>query len=572
MRAITLCNVTGLSVLALCAPAPAGGVESFWIPAHYGSFHDPANWNGPLPDETVTAIFDVMPPPGGYNLIYFDFSVVTDRLIVRHSSLLLRLFENGDFGWKGLVVESAGALPTAPSIVLGDAAGQSAGIRVDAGTLRGEMIVLGLAPGSSGTIDFRDSFGLRPSLITESHLHVGHGGQGVLTIADGATVDNGAATLGVLAGSSGEVVLTDPDSFWQVAAALKIGDRGQGSVTVSGTADLVSGPALIGHQAGSFGEVTIEGAGTTWTIHGPLDVGFLGEGTFTVSGGAFVVTDSFAAIGTLPDPAGSGGDGMVIVSGPASTWFVGGNLHASLLAQGTLHVLDGGAVLSAGGFVGATGEAVVRGAGSVWSCNGALDVQASLVVAEGGLVSASAMSLDGVAQGDGTLIGAVTNHGTLRPGDPVGTLSIDGDLTLHDAGDVEVELSPGASDSMVVTGQAVLGGGLIVTLADGFQLFPGDCFPVISASKLSGDFDSMTLPLLPAPFVWQVNRGGDRLSLLVGPYGGDLDGDGTVGITDLLSLLADWGPCAASCPADLSGDGAVDSIDLLLLLHGWGPC
>ncbi|MCH7799889.1 MAG: hypothetical protein IID28_15835, partial [Planctomycetes bacterium] len=55
---------------------------------------------------------------------------------------------------------------------------------------------------------------------------------------------------------------------------------------------------------------------------------------------------------------------------------------------------------------------------------------------------------------------------------------------------------------------------------------------------------------------------------------GDLDGDGLVGITDFLALLAAWGPCAApcppSCPADLDGDCAVGITDFLTLLANWG--
>ncbi len=49
---------------------------------------------------------------------------------------------------------------------------------------------------------------------------------------------------------------------------------------------------------------------------------------------------------------------------------------------------------------------------------------------------------------------------------------------------------------------------------------------------------------------------------------GDLDGDGQVGIADLLALLAAWGPCAG-CAADLDGDGAVGITDLLLVLANW---
>ena len=55
---------------------------------------------------------------------------------------------------------------------------------------------------------------------------------------------------------------------------------------------------------------------------------------------------------------------------------------------------------------------------------------------------------------------------------------------------------------------------------------------------------------------------------------GDLDGDGTVGITDLLILLGSWGACAdcdtpAACPADLDGDCTVGILDLLTLLANW---
>ncbi len=51
----------------------------------------------------------------------------------------------------------------------------------------------------------------------------------------------------------------------------------------------------------------------------------------------------------------------------------------------------------------------------------------------------------------------------------------------------------------------------------------------------------------------------------------DLDGDGSVGIVDFLSLLSAWGPNAGH-PADLDGDGAVGIVDFLTLLAAWGPC
>jgi hypothetical protein len=53
----------------------------------------------------------------------------------------------------------------------------------------------------------------------------------------------------------------------------------------------------------------------------------------------------------------------------------------------------------------------------------------------------------------------------------------------------------------------------------------------------------------------------------------DLDMDGVVGITDLLTLLAAWGPCPdppLECPADLDDSGDVGIDDFLDLLAAWG--
>ncbi|NNM26874.1 MAG: hypothetical protein HKO59_12970 [Phycisphaerales bacterium] len=51
----------------------------------------------------------------------------------------------------------------------------------------------------------------------------------------------------------------------------------------------------------------------------------------------------------------------------------------------------------------------------------------------------------------------------------------------------------------------------------------------------------------------------------------DLDGSGDVGFTDLLQILAAWGPCAA-CPQDLDDSGDVGFTDLLQVLAAWGRC
>ena len=51
----------------------------------------------------------------------------------------------------------------------------------------------------------------------------------------------------------------------------------------------------------------------------------------------------------------------------------------------------------------------------------------------------------------------------------------------------------------------------------------------------------------------------------------DLGGDGSVGTSDLLDLLTQWGTDPGG-PPDFDGDGNVGTSDLLELLANWGPC
>ncbi|MHC4989895.1 MAG: thrombospondin type 3 repeat-containing protein [Planctomycetota bacterium] len=54
------------------------------------------------------------------------------------------------------------------------------------------------------------------------------------------------------------------------------------------------------------------------------------------------------------------------------------------------------------------------------------------------------------------------------------------------------------------------------------------------------------------------------------PCEGDVDGDGLVGVNDLLALLLAWGTFDPE--VDMTGDGFVDVNDLLVVILGWGSC
>ena len=50
----------------------------------------------------------------------------------------------------------------------------------------------------------------------------------------------------------------------------------------------------------------------------------------------------------------------------------------------------------------------------------------------------------------------------------------------------------------------------------------------------------------------------------------DMDNDGEVGITEVLTIIDQWGQ--TNSPADLNFDGIVDVTDLLIVVGNWGPC
>ena len=59
-----------------------------------------------------------------------------------------------------------------------------------------------------------------------------------------------------------------------------------------------------------------------------------------------------------------------------------------------------------------------------------------------------------------------------------------------------------------------------------------------------------------------------ELSPAGNPCPADLDGDGSVGSTDIAALLNGW----AAAGGDVNADGTTDALDVAALLSAWGPC
>ena len=104
-----------------------------------------------------------------------------------------------------------------------------------------------------------------------------------------------------------------------------------------------------------------------------------------------------------------------------------------------------------------------------------------------------------------------------------------------------------------------------------------DTFPAHDNPDFAGAWSNY--PFFPSGTVIVSDRSGglfvlDVSEAVAGGCGGceaDLDDDGTVGLSDLLDLLAAWDSNPGG-PPDFDDDGIVGLSDLLFLLANWGPC
>ncbi|MCP4759616.1 MAG: hypothetical protein GY876_09195 [Planctomycetes bacterium] len=141
---------------------------------------------------------------------------------------------------------------------------------------------------------------------------------------------------------------------------------------------------------------------------------------------------------------------------------------------------------------------------------------------------------------------------------------VSGNFTSYSLADVNIEL-------FVVDGADVL-----PLVGDDVSFGSGN---VASASEVDNVELINVNDLAPGTYLLRAERvdgsGGD-VDIAVawwsetetGGIPGDINGDGTISVDDLLLMLAAWGDCA-DCPEDLNADGLVDVNDLLLLLSFW---
>lgn len=346
--------------------------------------------------------------------------------------------------------------------------------------------------------------------------------------APGFAVFQGAAGVVTVDGSAGAVGLTgmqfvtdgyrvtgDALSLTQPQTLIRVGDGTQAGATTRATID-----AVLAGDGGlvktDFGTLVLSGANTYeggTTVNGGTLIGNAASIRGVLVNNALTTFDQ-ATDGTFAgDVSGTGvitksGDGRLVLTGRSTgRWIVAdGELRSASdrftgdlqIDQGATFTFDqaqdgvyagrltgaGALRFDGGGMVNLTGASNAF-TGSTTLASGTLKVNGSL----GGKLEI----LEGARLMGSGRVGSTRIAGTVAPGNSIGRLTIDGDLTFAPTGRYEVEIAPdGRADRIDVTGRATLQGGSVVALSSGDDYVAGTTYRILDAvGGLSGTFASL---------------------------------------------------------------------------------
>ena len=125
---------------------------------------------------------------------------------------------------------------------------------------------------------------------------------------------------------------------------------------------------------------------------------------------------------------------------------------------------------------------------------------------------------------------------------------------------------------LAVAGNTANSAGFPGPVGDRFENATTNPIGLAGLSNDLGDYGVVWNPNTMQGFAWANADHVTDFSFGVNLCLADTNFDGSVNVTDLLALLAAWGPCAQPCPPDINTDGNVNVTDLLALLAAWGLC
>ncbi len=352
-----------------------------------------------------------------------------------------------DQGFAGMIVGASG------TGALNIGANGSAGGTVVAASQSGVALTVGASAGASGTITVS---GVNSALYASGSLTDGAGGTGVILVAAGAVLtagNTGSLTGLAIGGNGGSGLLAISGGIVAVDGQTIVGDASNGVLTVNasgGFFDDASGAAalVLGVAAGTTGTVLISDSATSANVAGGLTIGSSGAGIFTLENGARFTAGTYAGEASpgIVIGAGTGSSGTLAVQSgadfAASTGIAVGSAGGGLLSVtgATLSVTTAAgpqlSALSAGLAAGLSGTIDITGgliddadqAGIVLGAAGRGTLAITASGSQGGtLLTGGPASQSGLALGVGSgALGAVSISGSAS------LLTVDG--TTSDGG------------------------------------------------------------------------------------------------------------------------------------------
>ncbi len=300
----------------------------------------------------------------------------------------------------------------------------------------------------------------KDSAIATTHINLGDGGDGTLTVSNSGLVTDTHARIGYLAGSTGTATVEGAGSKWVSVEEFTVGYAGGGELVIKdgGVASNLRG--FVGRFAGSTGTVTVDGIGSEWTAARGLHVGDAGTGILNIVNGGMINIDALL-IGVA-----MGGNGTVTVDGAHSVLNSRSDLSIGQPGKGlgTLNILNGGTVSASGNLGVMNGTLTVDGIGSalVIQENSSLYVgeydSGILSITNGGRVISPTVNVARTAASG--RVGAT--HGTINIGSAAGSSAVapgtlETDMVMFGVGDAHLtfnhtDMSGNYEFSPVITG------------------------------------------------------------------------------------------------------------------------
>ena len=423
------------------------------------------------------------------------------------------------------------------------------------GEVRYSEIVIGSETNSQGIVLVTGNNSLCEG--SESML-IGNHGEAELTIADGGVVRGKLCNIGYWSTSTGHVIVSGENSGLYLDS-LNIGQFGAGYLTISNGGTVATNyNTIIGRNSGGYGIVTVTNSGSLLDCSGGLYVSLLdgGQGELIISNGGTVIC-SYAHFDGIESSTGN-----VTITGTDSYLNNLGYLVVGYNYEANLFVSNGGKVTTVGGYLGfqtgSLGTVSITGANSLWEdsdiiCIGGTKTESRgsglLNVSNDGLVSANNILIWNTGEITGNSVlqaNTVTNKGTIRPGNSIGTLTIDGDLIMQADSTLEIEVdNSGNNDKLVVTGDTTIEGGAVHAISTE-TITNEQEYTILETVSRTGTFDSLSTSMLSAALLdSELSYETGLVKLILSPLSFDdssiVSSDNQKSVGSALQVIADDG-------------------------------